>query len=174
MAIVLNGWYIDVQLWYRFIEYDHVKGNIVHMFYHIQNVGQIPLEQFKDIILNFHYKKTLVKKIIIWYSLIIEPMIDYLYNACILFHPCIYEQKPCVQDCKCGNMFKCHVFFIMHFPPFLYGCEILVLHSFKPNKKHWCACVGDMAIHWYYESVPEANDRSKQEMAQLMCKAIND
>jgi hypothetical protein len=36
------------------MEYDHVKGNIVHMLYRIQSVGQIPLEQFKDIIPNFH------------------------------------------------------------------------------------------------------------------------
>jgi hypothetical protein len=30
-----------------------------------------------------------------------------------------------------------------------------------------------MAIHQYYESVPEANDRFEQKMAQLMCKIIN-
>jgi hypothetical protein len=31
-----------------------------------------------------------------------------------------------------------------------------------------------MAIHQYYESVLKTNDRSKQEMAQFMCKAIDD
>jgi hypothetical protein len=44
MAIMFNGWYIHVQLWYRSIEYDHVKGSTIHMFYCIQSVGQIPLE----------------------------------------------------------------------------------------------------------------------------------
>jgi hypothetical protein len=75
------------------------------MFYHIQSVGQIPLEQFKDIILNSHYKKTLARKKDACYSLTKEAMIDYLYSVCILFHPCIYEQKTCVQDCKYVNMF---------------------------------------------------------------------
>jgi hypothetical protein len=57
------------------------------MFYCIQSVGQIPLEQFKGITLNFHYKKTLAKKNNVWYSLTKEAMIDYLYNVRILFHP---------------------------------------------------------------------------------------
>ncbi len=30
-----------------------------------------------------------------------------------------------------------------------------------------------MAIHWYYESLLEANDHYEQEMAQPMCKAID-
>jgi hypothetical protein len=41
MSIVLGGWYSHVQLWYKSIEYDHVKGINVHMFYHIQSVGQM-------------------------------------------------------------------------------------------------------------------------------------
>ncbi len=54
MAIVLGGWYIHVQLWYKSINYDHVKGIYVHMFYYIQSVGQMPFEQFKDIIPDFY------------------------------------------------------------------------------------------------------------------------
>jgi hypothetical protein len=57
MAIVLGGWYIHVQLWYKSIDYDHVKGINVHIFYCIQSVGQMPFEQFKEITLDFYWKK---------------------------------------------------------------------------------------------------------------------
>lgn len=43
-------WVIDALNWCLKYEYDHMKGNDVHMLYCIQIVWTTPLEQFKDII----------------------------------------------------------------------------------------------------------------------------
>jgi hypothetical protein len=90
-------------LWFfalcRSTKYDHTKESLVHMLYHIQSIGQIPLEQFRNIILDSQYKKTLTSKKDVWYSLTKDAMIDHLYiarslsfcfilklNSCIWFH----------------------------------------------------------------------------------------
>jgi hypothetical protein len=36
---------------------DHVKLSLVHDFFHIQSIRMIPLNQFKEVILNEQYKK---------------------------------------------------------------------------------------------------------------------
>lgn len=58
----------------------HEKEYHPYMLYHIQSIGQIPLEEFKDIIPNVQYKKALMRKKDTWYSLTKDVMIDYLYN----------------------------------------------------------------------------------------------
>jgi hypothetical protein len=50
-----------VEYFHRSTKYDHVKGNLIHMLYWIQNIGQIPLGQFEEVILDSKYKKTLTK-----------------------------------------------------------------------------------------------------------------
>ncbi len=51
------------------------------MLYHIQSVDQIHLEEFKDIIPNAQYKKALTRKKDVRYSLIVNVMINYIYNV---------------------------------------------------------------------------------------------
>jgi hypothetical protein len=73
-----------------------MKGSLVHMLYHIQSIGKIPLEQFKDVIPNFQYKKTLIKKMDAWYSLTRDVMIDYLYSVRLFSLHFILKLNICI------------------------------------------------------------------------------
>ncbi len=42
----------------KLIEMDHVKPSLVHNFFHIQSIGMIPLNQFKEVIPNEQYKES--------------------------------------------------------------------------------------------------------------------
>jgi len=54
----------------RSTKFDHVKGSFVHVFYQMQSIGQIPLIDFKSIILDSTYQKSKAKRLSTWYTLI--------------------------------------------------------------------------------------------------------
>jgi hypothetical protein len=39
------------------VEFDHVKSNLMHEFFHIQGIGIIPLKQFEEVLPIDVYKK---------------------------------------------------------------------------------------------------------------------
>jgi hypothetical protein len=53
----------------RSIELDHVKPSLVHEFFQIQNIGMIPLHQFKEVIPEEQFKKCEAKTRKTWYNL---------------------------------------------------------------------------------------------------------
>jgi hypothetical protein len=115
--------------WCRSIEYDHVKGNIIHMLYRIQSIDQTPLEEFKDIIPNAQYKKALMRKKDMWYSSTRDVMIHYLYNENPLSSLLIFN--------FCINVTS------------ILGCSQLVTsHFLFTTKGILCWCHGSTSIFW--------------------------
>jgi hypothetical protein len=50
------------------IEMGHVKPSLVHDFFHIQSIRMIPLQNFKEVILDAQYKKCENKIKRTWYN----------------------------------------------------------------------------------------------------------
>jgi hypothetical protein len=67
----------------RGIEFDHVKPNLVHEFFHIQRIGTIPLKQFKDVLPTYVYMKCESKSRKTKHSLTLEAFFDYVYKVII-------------------------------------------------------------------------------------------
>jgi hypothetical protein len=51
------------------IEFDHVKPSLVYEFFSIQSIGMIPLQQFKEVILEKQFKICKAKTQKTWYNL---------------------------------------------------------------------------------------------------------
>jgi hypothetical protein len=63
--------------------FDHVKGPLVHVLYWMQSKGQIqiPLLDFKSVILDSTYQKSEAKRPNTWYTLTCETFLNQLYNV---------------------------------------------------------------------------------------------
>jgi hypothetical protein len=66
---------------YKSVELDHVKPNLVHENFKIQLIGIIPLEQFKEILLPKVYKKCQSKSSKTWHSLTLKAFFEYMYKV---------------------------------------------------------------------------------------------
>lgn len=70
--------------YFNHVEHSHVKTNLVHHLYRVQVIGNLLIQNFKNLLTLDQYKKCLTKRIATWYLLIWDLILDYLYNASFL------------------------------------------------------------------------------------------
>jgi hypothetical protein len=67
----------------RGVEFDHVKPNLVHEFFHIQRIGIVPLKQFKDVLPIDVYMKCVNNSRKTKHSLTLEAFFYYVYKVIV-------------------------------------------------------------------------------------------
>lgn len=68
------------------MENSHVKSNLVHSLYRVSQVGQYPLEYFKDLLSAEDYLKCKNKKASkAWYPLTTDVFVRFICKVIILF-----------------------------------------------------------------------------------------